>query len=111
MGRVNAARRDDLRRNQIRAVAPYENLKAIIDQIITELYAVKGQIELSPEYQTRPPKAIKAASPRSPSLPRTSRYYVYLNGEVKGPYLREQLVALYDTGTNAADTQIWPRRI
>jgi hypothetical protein len=65
---------------------------------------VEGQIELSPEYQTRPLKATKSASPGPPSLPQTSRYYVYLNREVKGPYLREQLVALY-TGTIAADTQ------
>jgi hypothetical protein len=41
-----------------------------------------------------------------PPLPSTSsRYYVYLNGEVKGPYLREQLVALHDTGTLTGDTQ------
>ena len=30
------------------------NVKAIIDQIINKLDSVKGQIELSPEYQTRP---------------------------------------------------------
>jgi len=43
---------------------------------------------------------------RPPSLPLIAkRYYVYLNSEVKGPYLREQLVALYDTGTVAGDTQ------
>ena len=106
MGSINATRRDDLRRAQIRAVAPYENVKGIIDQIINKLDSIKGQIELSPEYQTRPEKPIKAAPIRPPPLPATSRrYYVYLNSEIKGPYLREQLKALYDTGTIATDTQ------
>jgi hypothetical protein len=105
MGSINAARRDDLRRAQIRAVAPYENVKGIIDQIINKLDSIKDQIELTPESQTRPEKPIKAA-PIRPPLPATSRrYYVYLNGEIKGPYLREQLRALYETGTIATDTQ------
>jgi GYF domain 2 len=106
VGRINASRRDDLRRAQIKTVAPYENVKRIIDQIITKLDEVKGKIDLSPDYQARPTRAAKPASTRPPPLPPASgRYYVYLNGEVKGPYMREQLIALYDTGTIVADTQ------
>ena len=34
-----------------------------------------------------------------------NRYYVYLQNEVKGPYLHEQLVALHNTGAIKNDTQ------
>jgi hypothetical protein len=47
------------------------------------------------------------SSKRSGSLRPTDnrRYYVYLENEVKGPYLYEQLVALYNTGTIKDDTR------
>lgn len=105
MGRINAARRDDLRRGQLQAVAPYENVKNIIDQVLAKLDSVKGRIELSAEYQTRPEKRKKPSSfIETPPLA-VKRYYVYLQNEVKGPYLHEQLLALYDTGTIKHDTQ------
>ncbi len=107
VGRVNAARRDDLRRGQLRAVAPYENVKNIIDQVLAKLDLVKGRLELSPEYQIRPEKPKKPSliiqPPASPLA--AKRYYVYLQNEVKGPYLHEQLLALHDTGTIKHDTQ------
>jgi hypothetical protein len=107
VGRINAARRDDLRRGQLQAVVPYENLKNIIDQILAKLDLVKGRIELSPEYQIRPEKPRKPSpvvqAPASPAP--AKRYYVYLQNEVKGFYLHEQLLALRDTGTIKQDTQ------
>jgi len=66
VGRINATRRDDLRRAQIKTVAPYEKVKQIIDQIITKLDEVKGRIELSPEYKARPTRATEPASTRPP---------------------------------------------
>ena len=53
MGRVNAGRRDDLRRQQHQTVAPYEHLKLVIDRVVAALDSIKGQIELSPSYQAR----------------------------------------------------------
>ena len=73
---------------------------------MTKLDSVKSQIELSSEYQARPSKPNSSTPLRPPPLPTAGeRFYIYLNDEVKGPYLREQLVALWDTGTIAADTQ------
>jgi len=43
---------------------------------------------------------------KPPPLPLpVKRYYVYLQNEVKGPYLREQLLDLHDTGAITDDTQ------
>ena len=115
VGRFNATRRDDLRRGQLRAVAPYEHIKGVIDQILYQLDTVKGQIELSPEYlnkayHAKPAIVTEIASPprlpppppslAAPSLP---RFYVYMAGEVKGPYSIEQLHALRDAAAIADD--------
>ena len=89
---------------QRHSVQPFDDLDPQRQGIITKLDSVKGQIELSPEYQERPAKPNNSVPLRPPPLP-SERFYVYLDSEVKGPYLREQLVALCDTGTIAADTQ------
>ena len=50
VGRINAARRDDLRRGQLQAVAPYENVKSIIDQILAKLDLALAIATLVAEY-------------------------------------------------------------
>ena len=111
VGRVNAARRDDLRRTQLSAVAPYERVKGIIDQILYQLDTVRGQIELSPEYQVSPRRATRVltSAPSPPALPPPpapplTRYFVYIGDQVKGPYSREQLRALRDAAAIARET-------
>jgi hypothetical protein len=111
MGRVNSAQRDDLRRNQINAVEPYERVKRIIDNILHQLDTIKGQIELSPEYQIRTPQASPAKPPQlPPPLPArpTRRFFAFIAEQVKGPYTVEQLQALHDASTITDDTQCCP---
>src|SRR5439155_24732783 len=81
VGRFNSAQRDNLRRNQIGAVAPYEKLKQIINSTISKIDQVKSQIELSPEYTQ------ESSSAEPPRLPDdVPRFYIYLYEQVKGPY-------------------------
>jgi hypothetical protein len=77
------------------AVAPYERVKQIINQMIAKLDQAKSQVELSPEYEMSTPIRQVANSPE--------RFYVYLREEVKGPYSREQLTALFETQTITPD--------
>lgn len=106
-GGFNSLRRDELRRSQVDAVSQYEKLKAEIDGIVAKLSGAKGKIELSPTYQTKPNSPTAKSSSIPPPLPISAapKYFVYLNEEVKGPYSREQLVALCDTGMVSAETQ------
>ncbi len=108
MGRVNAARRDDLRRNQIAAVEPYDRVKRIIDQILHQLDTCKGRIELSPEYQIRTTQPVPAKPPPRPAPTITRRYFAFIAEQVKGPYTIDQLHALHDASTITNDTQCCP---
>jgi hypothetical protein len=103
-GRANAGQRDALRREQIDAVEPYDRVKRTIEQIIHQLDLTKGQIELSPEFQIRTPKKNAVAAPAL-SPPTSSRFFLYLGDEVKGPYTPEQIHALRDTGAVTDQTQ------
>lgn len=107
VGRVNSARRDDLRRNQINTVEPYDRVKRIIDHILHQLDTVKGQIELSLEYQLRTPQVAPAKPPPLPPPP-TRRFFAFIAEQVKGPYTIEQLHALHDASTITDDTQCCP---
>lgn len=106
-GKMNAARRDDLRRSQISAVAPYERVKEIIDQVLHQLDASKGKVEMSPEYQVRHGPAQTPPPPRLPAPP-APRYFVCISGQVKGPYTLDQLRALRDASAISGDTPCCP---
>lgn len=108
VGRYNSARRDDLRRSQLRAIEPYDNVKRIVDQILHQLDVAKGRIELSPEFQIRAPRTTLDERPQPPpALPRhnTRRFFAFIAEQVKGPYTIEQLQALHDASTISHDTQ------
>ena len=107
VGRFNSAQRDDLRRSQISTVEPYDRVKRVIEQILSELDSVKGRIELSPEYQRRTPPAVVAKPPTLVG-PLTRRFFVFLAEEVKGPYTLEQLQALRDASAITDDTPCCP---
>ena len=103
VGRFNSAQRDSLRRSQMGAVAPYEAIKHAIDRTIASLDQVKGRVELSPEYQQT------ASSPSTSRLvDSAARFYAYLREEVKGPYSRDQLAALFDTQVISTNTMCCP---
>ena len=64
-GRVNAARRDALRRErQQQAVAPYNGLKLLIDRLIVSLNSTRAQLESSFPHQTRAGDGERCARPR-----------------------------------------------
>ena len=44
-GKYNALKRDDLRRQRIRELEPYENVARLIDRAIFEIGTVKTQAE------------------------------------------------------------------
>ena len=111
MGLVNAAQREDLRRNKIDSLEPYEGVKRIIEQILHQLETIKVQIELSPEYQVRTPKRATATPPQLPSPPPDPigrRFFVFIAEEVKGPYTVEQLQALHDASAITDGTLCCP---
>jgi hypothetical protein len=104
VGRINAARRDDLRREQLNAVAPYENVKRIIDEIVCQLDTIKGNIEMSPEYIG----AESFSRGLGDTIPPPLRFYVFVSEQVKGPYSVEQLQALRDASAIVDDTPCCP---
>jgi hypothetical protein len=57
VGGVNAINRDKLRLDQERATAPYENLKRVIDDVISALNRAKAGIENSAEYRAPAPSS------------------------------------------------------
>ena len=109
VGRFNAANREDLRRAQIQSVAPYEDVKRTIDQVLHFLDGCKSQIEGSAEYQNRsrqqprPPTPIAIA--HGPEA-KSRRAFVHIADQVKGPYTADQLQALHDAGTLTDESQV-----
>lgn len=103
MGSMNAARRDDARVAQHRAMQPYEDLKNLMDQVLAKLESTKSHIELSPEYRVRPVSSRALPPPRPPTS--KSRFWAYLGNEVKGPFTIEQLSGLL-TAHVANDTTL-----
>ena len=45
VGKMNALQRDGLRRQQMEAIAPYENVKRAIDEALVRLDQVKGELD------------------------------------------------------------------
>jgi hypothetical protein len=80
-GRVNAARRQGMRIDQLEAQAPYETLRTAIDAVLAQLEQVKIQIEAA--LLGDPPSAVPnapptdgrpgAPDPAPPQVPTTSR--------------------------------------
>jgi len=108
VGKFNTLHREALRRSQIHAVQPYDDIKRSVDHILHGLDTVKTKIELSPEYQIRESDSSKDTPPPLPPEPPISafrdRFYVYLGNEVKGPFSVHQLQALKDTGMITSNT-------
>lgn len=75
-------------------------VKRVLDEAITKIDGAKGQIQLSPEYRGEATRDTPepATRPPSPTPPPPTRYYVYLDDQVKGPYSREQMAALCNVG-------------
>jgi hypothetical protein len=109
VGRFNAANREDLRRAQIQSVAPYEDVKRTIDQILHFLDGCKSQIERSAEYQNRSRQQPRPRPTAAPPAPATDplRIFAHIGDQVKGPYTADQLIALHDAGALANESLVW----
>ena len=110
-GRMNAARREDLRRGQLEAVAPYEKISRFLENMLVQLDGFKVQLEqwmadrkfqIDAASERTPPPPLPAMPPPLPLL--ASRYFVYVQAAVAGPYTLEQIKALEDTGIVTAET-------
>ena len=85
---------------------PYEALKQLINSLLAKLDQFKTPIELSTEYQNRPPQATtssKSPSASPPPLPSTPErnFFLFLGEEVKGPFTLHQISGLL--AAHAAD--------
>lgn len=103
VGSFNSIKRDSLRNARDDAIAPFEELKNVIDRTIHQIDMQKHKLESSDLYKNKPaPKKPKldqkTAPPRSSVLKaKKKRYFVNLKGEIKGPLTVEQIEVLLAT--------------
>ena len=114
MGRINAGRRDDIRRSQHAEMQPYEELKRLIDGLLAKLDQAKSQIELSPEYQIRTSDKSETLVSNSdilpPPLPNQSvrDFFLFIGEDVKGPFTTHQIEGLVSAGVVSDTTLACP---
>ena len=103
IGKVNVLERDRLRRAALSAQEPFNVVKNFIDECVLKLDAAKAQIQSSESYQRT-----KKAAPQEIKDIRDSNqaFYVYLDNSVKGPFTKDQLLALCQVGTVDPFTKI-----
>ena len=93
----NLLGRSKLSADQSVALAEAISVKYRIDETVASFESAKSSIQASPSYQIRearffPPKPL-------------TRFYIYHNEQVIGPYILDQLFALKDDRTINWDTQ------
>lgn len=112
-GRMNAANREDLRRQQLAAVEPYQTISRFIDEFLMRLDTSKNnlqqwmadrkyQLDDDDEADVAQPPVLSPTPP--PVLQRLPRHFIYLNDSVVGPYTADQIKALHDTGVVTDET-------
>lgn len=100
VGSYNAAKRDDLRVERDDAIAPFNALKGIVDDVIHQLDKGKFEIESSETYKNKPSRKVKkpnsAREPKGVSTlqQKSKRYFINLSGDIKGPMAIEQIEGL-----------------
>jgi len=100
VGRYNSLKRNDLRVERDYAIAPHNELKVMIDEIIHQLDQHKFNLEASDQYKNKPkPEKSKRTHRRVPTKKPTlaekpKRYLVNLGGDIKGPMTIEQIEGL-----------------
>ncbi len=96
VGGFNAVKRDSLRIDRDNEIAPYTELKNIIDDIIHQIDKQKYAIESSDIYRNKPkPKPKSQKRDRKSGLSeKARRYFVNLQGDIKGPLTTEQIEGL-----------------
>lgn len=112
-GRMNAANREDLRRQRLGAIAPYEKVSRFIDELLMQFDTGKTGLQqwmVDRKYQLDDNDNPGAAQSHPlPALPPpiplpVFRHFVYLNDAVAGPYTLDQIKALHETGVVTGDT-------
>jgi len=109
VGKVNASRRDDVRRQKEIALTPYADTKNWIDDLIHTLDQAKHQVEMSKEYQEKPVKkraTKKVASKRAKKLLvlKEPKFFIFLDEKIKGGFTVDELEPLFKAEVINQDT-------
>ena len=109
VGKVNASRRDDVRRQKEIALTPYADTKNWIDDLIHTLDQAKHQVEMSKEYQEKPVKkraTKKVASKKAKKLLvlKEPKFFIFLDEKIKGGFTVDELEPLFKTEVINQDT-------
>lgn len=102
VGSYNALKRDDLRREKDAELAPYEDLKHTVDNIVHNLDEMKHKIEMSDEYANKPQKG--RAKKDSAIKRKKQKFFAHLSGEVRGPFDELEIGALLKAASIDATT-------